>query len=240
MDGTAWTALGVVVAVVIGIVTVVIQLFSHRRQNPKRRLNYNYTLIPMVFLKTPASREVTVKVGDKVLAEPYFLTFTIESVSRVDIPSASFDDGKPLEFDLGGAVVHKVIEELNGGVAVNTTEASLQVAPQLIGREATTIVAIIVDGKPRPKPPRKVLLDVDVVEFDRSDGQHLPRWRRKLPGLSESLAFTYFGIFVAGLSFRITGSSSPTSDGLMWMGAVLAVVLFIARTVLETVNTKHR
>jgi hypothetical protein len=100
---TLWVQIGVGVALLIGVLTLLVTWV------PRQRLYY--WAPPATPLLVPGLRETGLEIrhDGRQLVDPYLLEVTLTARGRRDIPSSAFDQGRPLVFDLGAGIV-KVLQ----------------------------------------------------------------------------------------------------------------------------------
>lgn len=145
---TAWTAIGsvaVTLTLLFAIVTTV-RAYVYAR----RSLVYALTAFPLISIAPGGSSELKILHGDKELHDPYILDIRLSSKARRDIPSTSFDQGKPLCIDVGVPVVAvnsvECVPESAPIPKVEVGETCVKIGPSLIRKRQTVTLAILVDG----------------------------------------------------------------------------------------------
>jgi hypothetical protein len=173
-SGTLWTAVGVVVTLLIGVPTFLVTWV------PRQRLYY--WAPPATPLLAPGTRGISdleIRHDGRQLADPYLLEVTLTVRGRRDIPSSAFDRGRPLVFDLGTGII-KVLQvrcsPASSLVPPVTKEGNaLRVGPELVGRRQITTISVLVDGGcPHLVCTQPVLAQVTLIPRDPSNG--LPWW----------------------------------------------------------------
>ncbi|RPE78961.1 MULTISPECIES: hypothetical protein [unclassified Frondihabitans] len=145
--GASVTAVGVVVAVVI-----------FRRQTPKRSLAYFGKSGRLVAIRSDSFK---VLYRDVAVAEPFLTIGTVESRSRADIGSASFDGGMPVSFDFAADVLEGSFQ-VTGKLSALPTARGFQILPQKIARGASAEFSFVTDGRPGRASVTNSLLDIAV------------------------------------------------------------------------------
>lgn len=196
--GWALGALGVAVAIIIGVV-------MYRRQFPKRRLEWSLSSRRLIFAE-PFNADVTVIVDSLPVEDPYVNTFVIRSDSRADIPSASFDGNKPtrIRMEPGGALQIGAPTssgiEISGGHGEGFEWAEFFIEPQLIRQGSGAQLEFVTSGPPRVEV-HSPLIDIDVRQVatpaEREGASVLP---------PKTLLLGYFlGVIVALVSAYVLG-----------------------------------
>jgi len=137
---------------------------------------------------------------------PHLIEISLTSKGRRDIPSAAFDRGRPLAFDVGAPIV-AVLQTVCDPASSPTPPVSyegrtLRIGPELIARNQVITVSLLVDGpNPRLACQQAAIEQVSVVRRD----VELVRRRRilLLTGFGASViagaaisASTYFAVQV--------------------------------------------
>ncbi|MGU3358668.1 hypothetical protein ACLBWJ_15545 [Microbacterium sp. M4A5_1d] len=161
--GVVWAIVGVAVTVIVGFYTVI----TYYRANPKRRLEYAVEVVRLVAAPT-AIENLDVRVNGLQIQDPHLVTLRLFSNSRADIPSGSFDDGRPLVFRVepGGALL---LSETDDGIRFGGSSghgfewATFPITPQLIKKRASGSITFVSAGKPRIViEDRAPLIDIEV------------------------------------------------------------------------------
>jgi len=158
MDINGWTIAGVIIGALGVVAAVYFGIRMLRKQFPKRELRYTVRVIPLLSGGV-ATRHSDLKIllrGEE-LSEPYAVTVALESRSRADIPSASFDaerpisvkSTKPMHVSSGSLVADDTIGFTPPGTAISGKGATIVVIPpQLIRPKAFGFINAVTDGKP--------------------------------------------------------------------------------------------
>jgi hypothetical protein len=168
-SGTFWAALGVGVALLIGVPTFLVTWV------PRQRLYYwAPPATPLVAASTRGITDLEIRHDGRRLADPYLLAVTLTVRGRRDIPSSAFDQGRPLVFDLGARIV-KVLQIRCSPAAslappVTVGGSALRVGPELVGRRQITTISVLVDGGcPHLVCTQPVLAQVSLIARDPPD-----------------------------------------------------------------------
>jgi hypothetical protein len=110
------------------------------------------------------SRELMILQDGKKLSDPYVLEIKLASKARRDIPSASFDQGKPLRLDVGVPIItlNKTWSFPESAVMprVEIDGTALRIGPDLIHKRQTMIFSVLVDGVDARLNCQSPLIDV--------------------------------------------------------------------------------
>lgn len=168
-SGTFWSAVaavGTIAAAIIGLVTF-------RAQFPRRRIVYGFQSLTRLIDKPVGVRELEVLHKGKRLGDPYVAEVALLGKGRRDIPSGSFDQGKPIRLHLGAPIVEWL--SVSGDSGLDTFEilgdgGEIAIGPCLIGRRQRIVFSLLLDGEPSLGCDH-ALVDVDV----RGPVDDLPR-----------------------------------------------------------------
>ena len=160
-----WVPLGVIVAVVVGILLI---WLTWKLVFSRQRLYYSVLVTPLVAVGgSRFSDKLRIFYGEpddpleKPLSEPVVVSIRLASRSAKDIPTAAFDDRKPLALNLGRPVVAML-----GRAADNVTsrDSEILVGPGLIRKNQVIRLTVLVDGQPTVEINDPPLIDVTVAE----------------------------------------------------------------------------
>jgi hypothetical protein len=227
-SGTLWTALGVVVTLLIGVLTLLVTWV--------RRQRLYYWAPPATPLLAPGMRgiaDLEIRHDGRQLADPYLLEVTLTARGRRDIPSSAFDQGRPMVFDLGDEIV-KVLQVRCSPAAslappVTHEDSTLRVGPELVGRHQTTTISVLVDGdRPRLVCTQPVLAQVTLIPQDPPDRLALTRMVVVLGVTALVMVGTvWVSVWVASASASVSASTLATVMGLPVAVMALALALVI-------------
>ena len=170
-SGTFWTAAGVVVAVLVGIATV---LVAYIVGFPRRRLLYGMPVTAAMLAAPDGVRsDLELRHKGTVLTAPRVLEVRLVSRGRKDIPSSAYDGGKPLRLDVGARIVEvlQVTSEPSSIPAPKMTVdgTSLTIGPSLIGKRQKIAFTLLTDGGQPYLMCQSSLIDVQVREQGPED-----------------------------------------------------------------------
>jgi hypothetical protein len=168
-SGTLWAAMGVGVALLIGVPTFLVTWV------PRQRLYCRAPpATPLLASGMRGVVDLEIRHEGRRLADPYLLEVMLTARGRRDIPSSAFDQGRPLVFDLGAGIV-KVLQvrcdpTTSLAPPVAHEGSTLRVGPELIGHRQTIIIAVLVDGDcPSLVCTQPVLAQVAIIPRDPPD-----------------------------------------------------------------------
>jgi hypothetical protein len=172
-SGTFWSGAGAVAGVLGAVAAVWVTLTVGF---PRRRLFYRMRAVAPLLI-TPADQHGDVELlyrGSR-LTDPRALTIELSSRGRKDIPSGAYNDGQPLQLNVGAHVV-EVLQvtsepETLPHPQVSAEETSLKIGPSLIGRRHRITLTVLTDGGSPSLSCKSSLVDVQVRR--RADAQAL-------------------------------------------------------------------
>lgn len=209
--GVFWGAIGAL-AGVAALGGVYFTARTYRRQFAKREMQYRVTAVPLI-RDGAAHARLRVMRGDAELQNPFLLTVSIRSASRSDIPSITFDGGRPIVFEVSPTMlVTETSTTSNESIGFTWTDQDVdggaehaQILPQLVRRRAYGMFSAVVDGRPTVTVVSP-LIDVPLTEVlptERIDRhQRLMIW---LAAVSGSLAIALLTVLIIGM---VNGSFS--------------------------------
>ena len=222
-----WAVIGVIATVLFGVgaivAAVVVPIGIFRRQSPKRELWYSVTSFSFLSSKIPElSARVSVQLDGKPLTDPHVTTFRLWSTGRGDIPSANFDGGKPIIFNLGTrflSLVGQVEKDEHADVIVRIDgSGTFSVGPALVRKSYATELRVVTDGPPKDDVAlTNPLVDIEVRRVE--DLEALSRQRAK---------YSWVKLVVAGLFSVLAALTQVLKINTSW--SLLLLVLLIAST----------
>jgi hypothetical protein len=120
---------------------------------------------------------IEVRRGGRLLADPYVVQVHLVNEGRRDIPSAAFDQQRPLTLDVGAPILEilKATGSPECEVPVTIQGTSVQIGPALIVRRQRMAFSLLVDGSaPRLTCPLPPLIDIDVRYGDPPTPSQMP------------------------------------------------------------------
>ncbi len=219
-SGTFWAALGVGVALLVGVPTFLVTWA------PRQRLYYRAP--PATPLLAPGMRGITdleIRHGGRRLSDPYLLEVTLTARGRRDIPSSAFDQGRPLVFDLGAGII-KVLQVRCSPASslappVTHEDSTLRVGPELVGRRQTTIISVLVDGaRPRLVCTQPVLAQVTLIPRDPPEGLFSDRTAMWVAGVVPTVLVVTAGVATGAVPtvLVVTTGVAAGAAGAVWRG----------------------
>ncbi|MCX4609371.1 hypothetical protein [Streptomyces mirabilis] len=163
-----WAAASVVVAV--------IAIYASKRiAYPRRRLIYAFTSSPLIqqHQRGLSTNVLEVSVGGRRLNDPRLVFLRLESRGSRDISSGQFDNGTPIEVELGLPIAEIVSLDCEPphahGPAITLHDRVLRIGPGRLGAGETVQYTLLVEGAPPHYRLRHQLIDVQVREKWRLD-----------------------------------------------------------------------
>ncbi len=101
-SATAWAAMGVIAVIVIGIATI---LAMYKTANKRNKLSCVVRYNSLLGDHTSYGDLLKVTYNDQAVDAPTVVNIWLYNTGKMDIPSDSFDGGRPFIFDLGATVV---------------------------------------------------------------------------------------------------------------------------------------
>lgn len=165
-----WGAVGAI-AGLAALAGLYFAIRTYRRQFARRELQYSVSAVQLIN-EGAADARLRVMLGDVEIDRPHLLTVVIRSTSRVDIPSASFDAGRPLIFSVSPRIVSmgsiaagtSTIELTWADVSVDGNAQSVEMPPQLIRPDSSGEFSAVVDGLPHVTVTSPII-DVPVIQL---------------------------------------------------------------------------
>jgi hypothetical protein len=230
-SGTFWTAVGIPVAILIGVATV---LGGFRAANPNRRLWYWLLSDTPLLTRKYLSEELKVTYGMQELKSPRVMNVQLASRGRRDISPGDFN-GKPVCLDLASHIV----ECLNvttwpsdrSDPAWTMEGSKLLIGPDLFGKRQKTVFSLLTDDgeppwppvpptypskqSPRIVPPMQSMID---VRIERGDGGSPFRY---------AAPFLWFGIAWIGFTglLAVWRPAYTTVPAVLFEFSLLALIL---------------
>lgn len=185
--GWDWVLFWTIIAAIVGalaLIGVVVAIIAYRRQFPKRAVEYSVEVRPLVERSLPEGT-IEVRANGTAMADPHFVGFNVWSNSRADIPSASFDAGRPIVFEvtaLSTVVVQITTHDLDLELETSDGNSSIRLPAQLIRAASRAEITLVCDGKPEITP-QSPLIDIPVAvndpdEVESAHGPVVRRFRR--------------------------------------------------------------
>ena len=194
--------------ITVGIVALLIALasayFTWQNLWPGRRVLDVSIVPPQPLISEIAQNEPKVEIsvdGKQLVGNPYLVSFSLTSTGRHDIPSAAFDQQKPLTVDIG-APVAKVLGVVSSPPqgsepTWSPTPQGIEIGPTLISRGQSLSIQMICTEEPQADAlrVRRDLIDVEVRTRQESPGSSTLRSRRGAIGAAVSAFFLGVAIF---------------------------------------------
>ena len=221
--GSPWydsTALATLVAVIIGLATI----FLAMRVIPKRRLSYGIDLVTSLLAAPSHTKgDLELRYKDSVLKSPYVVKVNMTVRGRQDIASEDYDDGRPLNLNLGCQIIELLEIESKPATApvppVTYEGTAIHVGPGLLVNRQKVTIAVLVDGG---RPTLEIISPLKNVKLrkEREDDQEVALL---MMGPQNALAI---GV-IAGLAAFYIQQFTPHPLNLI-AGWLAVVLLFLA------------
>lgn len=161
-SGTLWT--GVVVPVLCAAAVVWVTL---RVGFPRRRLYYGLRAVaPLLSAPAGMRSDLELRRRGKLLEDPYVLTVELVSRGRRDIPNEAYNNGEPLQLDVGSRIV-EILQVRSKPETVPVPKialdgTSLKIGPSLINKRHELTINVLTDGGTHSLTCSSPLIDVQV------------------------------------------------------------------------------
>jgi hypothetical protein len=212
-SGTFYGAASLIAIVLIGLLTVWV---TYSVGVIKKRLTY--TLVQTIPLVTATStipkEDLQVLYRGASLAEPRIVALRLSNQGSRDIRSDDFDQGKPLEIEVGAHIVTQLSMKPKppdthiSGLRFENTKVIVE--PSLIRRRQSITLELLVDGHTSKLSVDSPLVDVDIKEQDSEDRGFLS----SLPWLGTLAVLA----LVANVPFFLNLQNAP-----QWLVAIAGV-----------------
>lgn len=185
---------------IIGIVAAVIGIgvaafYGNRALNPPKRLmQWHSVATPLIAGRQEQHHgTIEVRILDQRMDNPYVGTLTVENIGRHDIESSSFDQGRPIRFEVHHAkgTVTFLDQETNPpGLHVNGN--SILIGPELLRSKSKWTKSFVTDGQARIELAESYM--VNAIINKKADENHREvQWAR----IFLALSFLFFLIIIA-------------------------------------------
>ncbi|WP_042434480.1 hypothetical protein [Streptacidiphilus anmyonensis] len=177
--------------------------------------------------------------------DPYIATLTISVISRRAIDQARFD-GKPLDFDLGAAVLGEVETRYLVGnkPALDAGEwpdysidgGKLRLGPANLHKDSELITTLLLDGEPKLRPVLRTVPNVNPIRGRRHPSQKFALTAR----LTSRALEAGFLLLAAGLTLNATNPYDGDSPPVMAAAALTVGVFILAVAAASAAKELHR
>jgi uncharacterized membrane protein len=191
-SGTVFAAAGVLVALVALTVSAALTLYSL----PHGRLVYGLLSAESLLPAATLASDLQISYKDQILDDPQLLVVQLANEGGRDIPTSSFDDGRPLIFDLNVeivAVLRNALGRNSAAIKIEYEGSRLKIGPNLIRRGDVIQLAILASGHRAYLTVQSPLIEVSVQESRRKTTELIPnveylrRYDELQPGASERI-----------------------------------------------------
>jgi hypothetical protein len=171
-SGTFWTGAGVVVALLVGVATV---LVSWTVGTSKRKMIYSVPTLTSLLphddrFAENAFSDLEITHNGVKLSDPYIISLRIENIGRRDIRSSDFDQDRPLVFYMNASIVTMLGAAISAEMQPESFRLSrgnrgdvVEVGPALFKKNGFIAVDLLTDGRP-VVVCESPLIDVSVKE----------------------------------------------------------------------------
>ncbi|MEU4445053.1 hypothetical protein AB0K14_02145 [Actinosynnema sp. NPDC050801] len=229
-SGTAWTIVGIVVAVMLGSWAV---WAAFRSARPRRTLHiWVESLVPLVNTAPGLhGRQLTVALDGHKLRSPYVVEVEMASRGALDISAAAFG-GQPLELDFSVPIVALLKQSVDAGrpavrePRVEVVDTALHVGPALLTRRHRLRYTVLLNGKPDFHPVGDL---ENVIIRDSKLAYPLPKF---LIAISAS-----FPLMVTGVALLTEGA---LEGNISWLALILVVSALAITAPLAVIDLRQK
>ena len=160
----------IIFGVLVPAAGLVIAWLSYLKAHPKRQLKYSFRVTPFLSVERSSASKLQVTYAGEVVKNPYLISFELWSTGRADVPSARFDNGNPLQFDIGSPIIE--VTAVHSDQAAQLYQAdptTIGLQPTLIPRKFRARIDVVVSDTPTVTLAHNTLIDVGVVSVDRQE-----------------------------------------------------------------------
>jgi hypothetical protein len=177
-SGTFWTAVGSI-ATFIALLGTAIGLIFNYRSAARRSISYGMLVsTPLISAPPDMKPGLSVRHRGKELADPRLLEIRLIARGHRDIPSSSFDQGRPLCLNLGIPIADllqtKYEPELAPLPKVEADGTALKVGPSLIRKQQVITLTVLAEGPDARLSCENPLIDIPMrpeVQYQARQGQ---------------------------------------------------------------------
>jgi hypothetical protein len=230
-------AAGILVALLVGILGAWV---AYAVGFPQRRLFYGLPVVtPLLATQQGVAGDVELRHRGTVLSHPYVLEVQLIARGRKDIPSSSFDSGKPIRIDVGARIVEVLqstsVPDSIAPPRLVTDGTEIKVGPSLIGKRQKISIALLADGE-HPHLTFQGSLENVTVRPSPEQSTPIRPWLSGLAlGVTAATVGTaiYWAVVASGSSMGLFFPISPTTKasnvlrGLTVGFGVSALVLWL-------------
>lgn len=160
----------IVIPSVIAIVSLVANVWMWRRSRPNQALSiYTRSFALLAERATSFESGVSVLYKETAVKNPFVVEVLISSKGRNDIPTAAFDDGKPMVIRFSTEILAVVSPPK--GLEVSGDRRAITLSPRLLKRGEDVGGAFLCQGQPQVSKPEVPLVDVRVDVIDGNEDQ---------------------------------------------------------------------
>jgi uncharacterized membrane protein YeaQ/YmgE (transglycosylase-associated protein family) len=163
-----------IVGIAVAVIGAAIAIYYGRRalNPPKRLIEWQQDATPLLSLGHAQYRGVIdVRVFDRPVGNPYIGRLNVANIGRQDIDSSSFDQGRPIRFEVQGARKEATFLDPEGNPpGLRVAGNSILIGPELLHSKSKWTISFVSDGKPRVALVDSYLVNVDIRERPR-EGQ---------------------------------------------------------------------
>lgn len=130
-----------------GVATIIggtYAVLTYRQQSPKRRVTLSTEETQLLSAQASEFREMNIYHASREVKDPRFVDVAVQATGRADVPSARFDDSRPLVLDCGRPILAYMG---NDAVSVLVLDQQrLAIGPMLLKEGVPTKIRLLIDG----------------------------------------------------------------------------------------------
>lgn len=160
----------IIFGVLVPAAGLIIAWLSYAKAHPKRQLKYSSRITPFLSVERSSASNLQVTYAGEVVKNPYLISFELWSTGRADIPSARFDNGSPLQFDIGSPIIEvTAVHSDQPAQLYQAGSTTIGLQPTLMPRKFRARIDVVVSDTPAITLAHNTLIDVGVVSVDRQE-----------------------------------------------------------------------
>lgn len=164
-----------VLALIAAIVGIAVAVYYGRLalNPPKRLIQWHFEKTPLISnIHDRYLDAVEVRILGQKVNDPHLGKLTVANKGRHDIDSSSFDQGRPIQFQvLHSKKVTTFIERDENPPGLRVQENSIFMGPELLHSKSKWTVSFVTDGPPEVQLLSSHLINVKLVSAPPNDDQ---------------------------------------------------------------------
>jgi hypothetical protein len=229
------------------IVSIALPLYVNAQRHPRQQVRYHVEQSPIT---PPASAKPHLGAIGLEGVDLVKVAITLWASGRADIPSAAFDDGRPLVFEFISPIADSVLEkkkfDIEGWGFSRVGLSQIVLNPCLIGRgiEFKSQVVVAAPGEYRMRHPLtdiEVIRDPNLPKLPTANRFH---FRVRITALRVGVAITILGFLLSVIGTIVSAASTTAGLGLIVAGYFIVfpglIVVAIAAIIRLVTFLSHR